>query len=96
MDRSGARVNLTDALRVVALAAQAEMALVRRDGVCGPLLAQAARAAAGTPAEPVLAEASRLVRTAPEREAVRQAALSLTRMGLHEVEASVLESAGRA
>lgn len=82
-----------DALRVVALAAQAEMALVRRDAVAGPLLAQASRAADGTPAAPPLAEAARLMRAAPEREAVRQAALSLTRMGLHEAEAVVLEAA---
>lgn len=83
-----------DALRVVALAAQAEMALVRRDVVAGPLLAQAARAADGTPAAAPIAEAAGLVRAAPEREAVRQAALSLTRMGLHEAEALVLEAAG--
>ena len=83
-----------DALRVVALAAQAEMALVRRDVVSGPLLAQAARAADGSAAAVVLAEAARLVRTAPEREAVRQAALSLTRMGLHEAEAMALEGGG--
>lgn len=83
-----------DALRVVTLAAQAEMALVRRDAVAGPLLAQASRAADGTPAADPLAEAARLVRAAPEREAVRQAALSLTRMGLHEAEALVLGAAG--
>lgn len=79
-----------DALRVVALAAQAEMALVRRDAVAGPLLAQAARAADGTPAAAPIAQAAGLMRAAPEREAVRQAALSLTRMGLHEAEARVL------
>lgn len=79
-----------DALRVVALAAQAEMALVRRDDVAGPLLAQAARAAIGMPAGPLLAEAARVVRTEPGREAVRQAALSLCRMGLHEAEAEAL------
>jgi len=79
-----------DALRVIALAAQAEMALVRRDDVAGPLLAQAARAAEGTSAAQVLDEAATLVRLAPEREAVRQAALSLCRMGLHEAEAVAL------
>jgi hypothetical protein len=79
-----------DALRVIALAAQAEMALVRRDDVAGPLLAQAARAAEGTSAAQVLDEAATLVRVAPEREAVRQAALSLCRMGLHEAEAVAL------
>jgi hypothetical protein len=79
-----------DALRVITLAAQAEMALVRRDDVAGPLLAQAARAAEGTSAAQVLDEAATLVRVAPEREAVRQAALSLCRMGLHEAEAVAL------
>ncbi len=82
-----------DSLRVVALAAQAEMALVRRDAVAGPLLAQAARAADGMPAGHVLAEAGRLVRAAPEREAVRQAALSLCRMGLQEAQADLLGGA---
>ena len=83
-------MNRADAVRVVALAAQAEMALVRRDEVCGALLAQAARAAEGTAAAAPLAEAGRLVRAAPEREAVRQAALSLCRMGLREAEALAL------
>ena len=55
-----------DVLRVIALAAQAEMALVRRDAVAGPLLAQAARAAAifdrlhlpDVPGQPTLGEAA--------------------------------------
>ena len=80
----------SDALRVVALAAQAEMALVRRDAVAGALLAQAARAADGMPSGPALAEAARLVRTEPGREAVRQAALSLCRLGLQEAQAQAL------
>lgn len=82
-----------DGLRVVTLAAQAEMALVRRDQVAGPLLAQAARAAEGMPAGPLLAQAAVLVRAAPEREAVRQAALSLCRMGLQEAQAQVMGAA---
>jgi hypothetical protein len=82
-----------DSLRVVALAAQAEMALVRRDAVAGPLLAQAARAADGMPAGHLLSEAARLVRAAPEREAVRQAAVSLCRMGLQEAQADLLGGA---
>lgn len=90
MDRASGVVNRADAIRVVALAAQAEMALVRRDEVCGALLAQAARAAEGTSAAAVLAEAGRLMRAASEREAVRQAALSLCRMGLCEAEAGAL------
>lgn len=83
-------MSAADALRVVTLAAQAEMALVRRDQVAGPLLAQAARAADGTPAGPVLVQAAALVRAAPEREAMRQAALSLCRMGLQEAQALAL------
>ncbi len=79
-----------DALRVVTLAAQAEMALVRRDQVAGPLLAQASRAAAGTPAAGFLEEAAAMVRVAPEREAVRQAALSLCRMGLQQAQARAM------
>lgn len=85
-------MSAADALRVVTLAAQAEMALVRRDAVAGPLLAQAARAADGMPAGPPLAEASALVRAAPEREAVRQAALSLCRIGLQQAQGQVLEA----
>ena len=94
MDRAGGVVNRADAIRVVALTAQAEMALVRRDEVSGALLAQAARAAEGTSAAAVLAEAGRLMRAAPERDAVRQAALSLCRMGLREAEAVALRETG--
>ena len=83
-------MSLPDALRVVGLASQAEMALVRRDAVAGALLAQAARAAEGTPAGPLLSEAARLERAEPGREAVRQAALSLCRMGLQEAQADAL------
>ncbi len=82
-----------DALRVVTLAAQSEMALVRRDGMAGPLLVQAARAARGMPAGPLLEQAAAIVRAAPEREAVRQAALSLCRMGLQEAQAAALGDA---
>lgn len=82
-----------DPLRVVTLAAQAEMALVRRDAVAGPLLAQAARAAMGTPAEPVLAQAASMVRGEPDREAIRQVALSLCRIALQEAQADALGAA---
>ena len=84
-----------DALRVVTLAAQAEMALVRRDTVAGPLLAQAARAAEGMPAGPLLTHAAAMVRGEPDREAVRQAALSLCRMALQEAQADMLGDASR-
>ena len=83
-------MSMADALRVVTLAAQAEMALVRRDAVAGPLLAQAARAADGTPAGPLLEQGAALVRREPDREAIRQAALSLCRMALQEAQAEVL------
>ena len=86
-------MSTADGLRVVTLAAQAEMALVRRDQVAGPLLAQAACAADGTPAGRLLREASAMVRGAPEREAVRQAALSLCRMALQDAHAQVLGAA---
>lgn len=88
-------MSASDALRVVTLAAQAEMALVRRDAVAGPLLSQATRAADGMPAGPLLAQAASLVRGEPDREAVRQAALSLCRMALQDAQAEVLgESRG--
>lgn len=79
-----------DSLRVVTLAAQAEMALVRRDAVAGPLLAQAARAADGMAAGPLLGQSAAMVRAEPDREAIRQAALSLCRMALQEAQAEVL------
>ncbi len=86
-------MTLADHLRVVALAAQAEMALVRRDEVAGPLLAQAARAAAATPAGPVLAAAADAVRARGGDEATRRAALSLCRIGLQEAQAAALGAA---
>ena len=82
-----------DALRVVTLAAQAEMALVRRDAVAGPLLSQAARAAEGMPSGPLLEQAAAMVRGEPGREAIRQAALSLCRMALQEAQAEALGDA---
>jgi hypothetical protein len=42
-------MSTTDDLRLVTLLAACEMALVRRDAMAGPLLRQAARAAAGRP-----------------------------------------------
>jgi hypothetical protein len=54
------------AIRTLALCAQAEMALVRRDPVAGPLLAQAARAAAGTGPAPLVSAAADLVRRPPD------------------------------
>jgi len=83
-------VSAADALRVATLAAQCEMALVRRDAVAGPLLAQAARAAEGMTSAAVLDEAARLVRGGVDDEAVRVASLALCRMGLQEAQATLL------
>jgi hypothetical protein len=69
------------------------MALVRRDQMAGALLAQASRAAAGMPAGAFLDQAASMVRAAPEREAVRQAALSLCRIGLQQAQAEALGGA---
>lgn len=66
------------------------MALVRHDAVAPPLLAQAARAAEGTPAAGPLMAAATAMRVAPALEPVRRVALSLCRMGVHEAEAEVL------
>jgi hypothetical protein len=49
-----------DAVRLVAALGAIEMALVRRDPVAGPLLAQASRAAAGLPVGPWVAAAAEL------------------------------------
>jgi hypothetical protein len=68
------------------------MALVRRDPVAGPLLAQAARAADGLPGGPSLALAARLVRL-PADDAVRKAAQALCRIGAQEAQAAVLGAA---
>lgn len=86
-------MNMADHLRVVTLAAQAEMALVRRDDVAGALLAQAARAAEGMPCGPVLSAAADAVRSGGDDEAVRRAALSLCRIGLQEAQVGALGAA---
>jgi hypothetical protein len=90
----------TDALRLVAALGAIEMALVRRDEVAGPLLAQAARAAAGTPVDAWVAEAARLVRApgcfgdAPHETARREAAQALCRASAQAVQAELLATAG--
>ena len=83
-------MNGAQALRTIMFAAPAEMALVRRDAVAAALLAQAARAAADSPAEEPLREAATICRTldladvGPEASAARKVALALTRIALHE------------
>lgn len=86
-------MSASHAVRVVTLTAQAEMALVRRDAVAGPLLAQAARAAKGGESAAFLEEAARLVRGGLGDEVVRVAALSLCRMGLQEAQSALLGGA---
>jgi hypothetical protein len=88
-------MSAADHLRVIGLAAQAEMALVRRDGVAGPLLAQTARAAERMPPAALFAAASALVRKGVDDEAMRRAALSLCRMGLQEAQADALGGGAR-
>jgi hypothetical protein len=86
----------TDALRLVAALGAIEMALVQRDEVAGPLLAQAARAAVGTPVDAWVSEAARLVRTAeffgdaPHEAARRKAVQALCRASAQAVQADLL------
>jgi hypothetical protein len=86
----------TDALRLVVALGAIEMALVRRDEVVGPLLAQATRAAQGSEVEPWLKSASTIVRApgffeddAPAA-ACRKAAQALCRAAAQSVQAAVL------
>lgn len=87
-----------EAVRLTALCAQVEMALVRRDAVAGPLLAQAARAAAGTEAAAVLEGALELVRTGAPADrtapgsARRKAAQALVRAAAQRAQAALLEA----
>jgi aryl-alcohol dehydrogenase-like predicted oxidoreductase len=87
-----------DGLRLVALCAQAEIALVRRDPVAGPLLAQAARAGEGRRAGHALELAAGIARAvdladrAPGPAACRKVAQALCRLALQEAQAEVLAS----
>lgn len=89
-----------DALRVAHLGAQAEIALVRRDAVAGPLLAQAARAAGGSGPGAALDAAMALVRgldlaaAGPAAAARRKAAQALCRIAVQEAHAVLLGAAG--
>ena len=81
-----AGVTAGEALRIAGWAAQAEIALVRRDPVAPALLAQAARAADGLPPGAALAAAARLARLAdladpaPGPAACRKVAQALCRL----------------
>ena len=86
----------TDALRLVAAWGAIEMALVRRDEVAGPLLAQAARAARGYQVEPWITTAAALARSAgffgddPSAVACRKVTQALCRAAAQAVQADVL------
>jgi hypothetical protein len=68
------------------------MALVRKDRVAGPLLAQAARAADGLAGGQTLAVAARLVREVDisDHEPARKVAQALTRVASQEAQAALL------
>lgn len=85
-----------DAVRLVAALGAVEMALVRRDPVAGPLLAQAARAADGLAVAGLVAGAAALSRavelhgeSAGER-AARKAAQALCRAAAQHCQAVAL------
>ncbi len=86
-----------EAVRLVAALAQCEIAMVRKDPVAGPLLAQAARAAEGLPPGPLVAAAARIVRLtgddAPAEAAAagRKTAQALCRAAVQEAQAAALK-----
>ena len=85
-----------DLVRLTASLAQCEMALVRRDPVAGPLLAQAARHARGLPSEPAATAAAALARACDPAgdsdgaAAARKVVQALVRSALIEAEAGLL------
>lgn len=87
-----------DLVRLAAVLAQCEIALVRHDAVAGPLLAQAARHADGLDGGAVVAAASRLARASggeagAEGAAARKAVQALCRTAVIETDAALLEGA---
>jgi hypothetical protein len=86
----------TDALRLVAALGAIEMALVRRDEVVGPLLAQAARAARGDETERWMTTAAAIVRAPgfygedPALAARRKVVQALCRAAAQAAQAAVL------
>jgi hypothetical protein len=89
-------VTATEALRLVAALARAEIALVRRDPVAPALLAQAARDADGLPPGPAVAAAARMARAmdlagaAPGAAAARKVVQALCRVAAHDAQAALL------
>jgi hypothetical protein len=90
-----------DAVRLIAALGAVEMALVRRDAVAGPLLAQAVRAADGSEVHGWLVAAAILVRTSdprsgtPEAASRRKIAQALCRAAAIAVQADVLSGTSR-
>lgn len=93
-------MSAVDAVRVVAVLAQCEIALVRRDPVATALLAQAARHAEGRPEGELVAAAARLARaadlTAPsgDARAARKVVQALCRGALQRAQAELLGGPG--
>ena len=89
-----------EAVRLTHALAQCEIAMVRKDPVAGPLLAQAARAAKGLPPGPLVAAAARVVRLigddAPAEAAAagRKVAQALCRAAVQETQAALLGEDG--
>lgn len=85
-----------DAVRLAAALAQCEIALVRRDPVAGPLLAQASRHAAGLAPAPLVAAAADLARAcdlagaSDGERACRKVVQALVRAAAIEAEAELL------
>jgi hypothetical protein len=83
-------VSAADEVRLAAVLAQCEMALVRHDAVAGPLLAQAARHADGMAGGPAAAGAAALSRACGDDPAARKVVQALTRAAVVENDAALL------
>ena len=88
-----------EATRLLAALSRAEIALVQRDPVATPLLAQAARDAEGLAPGPALAAAARMARAAdisgvaPVDAAVRKVVQALCRVAQQDATAVLLRGA---
>lgn len=88
-----------EAVRLLGLCAQCEMALVRRDAVVVALLAQASRAAPEGIAASALAQAATMVRgsdvigDSADARAARKAVQALTRIATQEAQAVAMSDA---
>lgn len=83
-------MSAADEVRLAAVLAQCEMALVRRDAVAGALLAQAARHADGMAGGPAAACAAALARASGDDPAARKVVQALTRAAVIENDAALL------